>query len=93
MLNYFEVLVFSFLSGNHDMHMKNFAILYRSDELVLSPAYDLINTALGFPKDNDDMAMMVSGRKRNRTVWGCTGTGAGPAQLQMIAGRPNVFCK
>lgn len=63
LLNYYELLVFSFLSGNSDMHMKNFSILYKGEEIVLSPAYDLINSALVFPKDKDDMAMMLSGRK------------------------------
>lgn len=63
LLAYFELLVFSFLSGNSDMHMKNFSILYQGEEIVLSPAYDLINSALVFPNDKDDMAMMLSGRK------------------------------
>jgi serine/threonine-protein kinase HipA len=64
-INYFELLVFSFLSGNSDMHMKNFSILYQNDQISLSPAYDLINSTLVFPKDKDDMAMLLSGRKRN----------------------------
>ncbi|RZM01663.1 MAG: type II toxin-antitoxin system HipA family toxin, partial [Pedobacter sp.] len=68
LLNYYELLVFSFLSGNSDMHMKNFSILYQGDEIVLSPAYDLINSALVFPKDKDDMAMMLSGRKSKITL-------------------------
>jgi serine/threonine-protein kinase HipA len=65
LFTYFELLVFSFLSGNSDMHMKNFAILYPGNEIVLSPAYDLVNSALVFPKDKDDMAILLSGKKRN----------------------------
>ncbi|TDQ07489.1 HipA domain-containing protein [Pedobacter metabolipauper] len=64
-LNYFELLVFSFLSGNSDMHMKNFSILYSGDQIILSPAYDLINSSLIFPDDKDDVALFLSGRKRN----------------------------
>jgi len=64
-VRYFELLVFCFLSGNSDMHMKNFAILYSGDEIILSPAYDLINSALVFPKDKDDTAMLLSGKKKN----------------------------
>lgn len=64
-LNYFELLVFSFLSGNNDMHMKNFSILYQDDNIMLSPAYDLINSTLVFPKDQDDTALLLSGKKRN----------------------------
>lgn len=65
LVTYFERLVFCFLSGNNDMHMKNFAILYSGDEIILSPAYDLINSNLVFPADKDDVAMLLSGRKRN----------------------------
>lgn len=65
LLAYYELLVFSFLSGNSDMHLKNFSILYQGEEIVLSPAYDLINSALVYPKDKDDMALMLSGRKIN----------------------------
>ena len=64
-LNYFEILLFSFLSGNNDMHMKNFSILYSGDQIKLSPAYDLINSALVFPSDRDDTALLLSGCKVN----------------------------
>lgn len=64
-LAYFELLVFSFLSGNSDMHMKNFSILYQGDQIVLSPAYDLVSSALVFPEDKEEMALLLSGRKRN----------------------------
>lgn len=63
LLTFFELLVFSFISGNNDMHLKNFSILYQGDDIVLSPAYDLINSSLVFPKDKDDMALLLSGRK------------------------------
>lgn len=63
--NYFEILVFSFLSGNNDMHMKNFSILYSGNEINLSPAYDLINSTLVFPADKEEMALLLSGRKTN----------------------------
>jgi serine/threonine-protein kinase HipA len=62
-INYFEILVFSFLSGNNDMHMKNFSVLYFEDQVALSPAYDLINSALVFSEDKDEMALLLSGRK------------------------------
>jgi serine/threonine-protein kinase HipA len=63
LLAYYELLVFSFLSGNSDMHMKNFSILYAGEEVVLSPGYDLINSALVYPNDKDDIALLLSGRK------------------------------
>lgn len=62
-LNYFELLVFSFVSGNNDMHMKNFSLIQTQNEILLSPAYDLINVALINPSDKEDMALLLNGRK------------------------------
>lgn len=47
------------------MHMKNFSILYSDKEILLSPAYDLINSYLVFPQDKDDTALLLDGRKSN----------------------------
>lgn len=66
-INYFEILVFSFLSGNNDMHMKNFSFIYSNDadKISLSPAYDFINAKLINPKDDEDTALLLNGRKKN----------------------------
>lgn len=66
-INYFERLMFSFLTGNNDMHMKNFSILHQNNEISLAPAYDLINANLINPKDNEDLAMTFNGHKRKIT--------------------------
>ena len=59
LVNYFELLMFSFLSGNNDMHMKNFSVVHRQGEILLSPAYDLIN-----PKDREDVALSLNGKMK-----------------------------
>ncbi|WP_246254177.1 HipA domain-containing protein [Pedobacter foliorum] len=64
LVNYFELLVFSFLSGNNDMHMKNFSVVHKQDEILLSPAYDLINSNLINPKDKEDVALNLNGKKK-----------------------------
>lgn len=64
LVNYFELLIFSFLSGNNDMHMKNFSVLHRQDQILLSPAYDLINSNLINPKDKEDVALSLNGKKK-----------------------------
>lgn len=63
-INYFELLIFCFLSGNNDMHMKNFSVLHIKNEIRLSPAYDLINSNLINPKDKEDVAMTLNGKKK-----------------------------
>ena len=67
-LTFFEVALFSFLTGNADMHLKNFSLLdYRTGMTGLSPAYDLLSTRLVIPEkdDNEEMALTLNGRKRN----------------------------
>ncbi|HEX9510252.1 MAG TPA: HipA domain-containing protein [Puia sp.] len=64
-LRYFELLVFCYLTGNNDMHLKNFSLLYLEDSIALSPAYDLLNVNLVFPKDTEETALLLGGKKKN----------------------------
>jgi len=64
-LKYFELLLFCYLSGNNDMHLKNFSIIHNSYSIDFSPAYDLVNVNLVFPKDQEEMALLLNGRKKN----------------------------
>lgn len=63
-LNFFEVVLFSYLTGNADMHLKNFSLLEQAGVgMVLSPAYDLVNTALVNPADKEELALTLNGKK------------------------------
>ena len=63
LVNFMQVLLFSFVTGNNDMHLKNFS-LYRPKALYqLSPAYDLLNVAIANPKDKEQMALSINGKK------------------------------
>ena len=67
-VNFFELVLFSFLTGNADMHLKNFSLLEQPGlGMVLSPAYDLVNTALVHPADEEEMALTLNGRKKKLT--------------------------
>lgn len=64
-LNFFELVVFCFLTGNNDMHLKNFTLIHQSDRTIsLSPAYDLLNVNLVFPNDSEELALTLNGKKR-----------------------------
>ncbi|MBU3676622.1 MAG: HipA domain-containing protein [Chitinophagaceae bacterium] len=64
LVNYFEILLFSFLTGNADMHLKNFSLLERPGVgMALSPAYDLLNTTLVNPADKEELALTLNGKK------------------------------
>lgn len=63
LVNFMQVLLFSFVTGNNDMHLKNFS-LYRPKALYqLSPAYDLLNVAIANTKDKEEMALSINGKK------------------------------
>lgn len=67
-LNFFELVLFCYLTGNNDMHLKNFTLIHHPDRTVsLSPAYDLLNVNLVFPDDLDDLALTLNGKKRKIT--------------------------
>jgi len=63
-LTYFELVLFSFLTGNNDMHLKNFSVLHRNAGIGLSPAYDLLNVNLLNPQDDDELALTINGKKK-----------------------------
>jgi serine/threonine-protein kinase HipA len=68
-LRFFEILIFSFLVGNADMHLKNFSLITTADEDVsLSPAYDLLATLLLTTSDHEELALSVSGKKSNLKI-------------------------
>jgi serine/threonine-protein kinase HipA len=67
-VNFFEQLLFSFLTGNADMHLKNFSLIKQTGiGYKLSPAYDMVATALVNPKDDEDLALTLNGKKKKIT--------------------------
>jgi len=65
-IRFFELALFSFITGNSDMHLKNFSFIRNEDdEIMLSPAYDLLSTKLLIPKDKEDLALPLNGKKSN----------------------------
>ena len=63
-LNYFEHVLFSYLTGNNDMHLKNFAVLYQDSGINFSPAFDLLNVNLINPADDEELALTLNGKKK-----------------------------
>lgn len=63
---FWEIVLFSWITGNSDMHCKNFSLIDRKNgDYVLSPAYDLLAVLLADPADTEEMAMsfIVGGPK------------------------------
>ncbi len=63
-VRFFELGLFCFLTGNSDMHLKNFSLLENdSGGWELSPAYDLVPVRLVLPEDPEELALTLNGKK------------------------------
>ncbi|MBL1278708.1 MAG: HipA domain-containing protein [Fluviicola sp.] len=63
-LNFFELVLFNFIIGNADMHLKNFSMLENRDgNFTLSPAYDLVSTFLVIDNEDEQMSLTLNGKK------------------------------
>ncbi len=60
----FEITLFSYLTGNNDMHLKNFSMLLSNGKWTLAPAYDLLNVSIVLPEDDEELALTLGGKKK-----------------------------
>jgi serine/threonine-protein kinase HipA len=67
-ISFFELAVFSFLTGNNDMHLKNFSMIESASGWVLAPAYDLLNVSIVFPEDTEELALTLEGKKKKLKI-------------------------
>ena len=64
-VNFYELVLFCYLTGNNDMHLKNFSLLKdESKEYSLCPAYDLVASELVIQGDDEELALNLNGKKR-----------------------------
>lgn len=68
LLRFFELNLFCFLTGNSDMHLKNFSLLRsptrgKTMRTLLAPAYDLLNTSIVLEEDREETALTLNGKK------------------------------
>ena len=61
---FLELAVFSFLTGNNDMHLKNFSLIESPSGWILAPAYDLLNVSILLPEDTEELALTLDGKKK-----------------------------
>lgn len=67
-VRYFEIAIFSFLTGNSDMHLKNFSLIHNEyGHWELSSAYDLLPVKVILPEDTEEMALTINGKKNRLT--------------------------
>ena len=62
LVNFWEHVVFSWIVGNADMHLKNFSLISeKPGKYVLTPTYDQVSTAIVMPEDTDELALPLNG--------------------------------
>lgn len=61
----FKIVLFNFLIGNEDMHLKNYSIIIRNGKVELSPAYDLLNSSIVLRGDIEEIALTINGKRSN----------------------------
>jgi serine/threonine-protein kinase HipA len=65
-IHFLEMALFGFITGNADMHLKNFSMIRDlENQYRLSPAYDMVSTVLALPDDTEQMALTLNA-KRNK---------------------------
>ena len=64
-VNFYELVLFCFLTGNNDMHLKNFSLLKNVElNYNLCPAYDLVASELVVEADDEELALNINGKKK-----------------------------
>ncbi len=68
LLDFWKRLLFCYLIGNADMHLKNWSLLEMGNLkgiFSLSPCYDFLNTRLAIPKEKIDIGLTINGKSLN----------------------------
>lgn len=65
LVNFWEQVVFAWIVGNADMHLKNFSLIRQKKETyILTPTYDQVSTAIVMPEDTEELALSLNGWKK-----------------------------
>ena len=65
LVNFWQQTLFCWLTGNADMHLKNFSLYSpEKEQYMLTPAYDMLCTALAIPEDKEELALTLNAKKR-----------------------------
>lgn len=68
-INFWEQVVFSWIVGNADMHLKNFSLIsQKPGKYLLTPTYDQISTAVIMPEDTEELALSLNGFQKKLMV-------------------------
>lgn len=63
--DFFKRILFCFVTGNEDMHLKNFSLITKNGKTTLAPIYDFLNSTIAIINPNEEIALPLKGKKSN----------------------------
>ena len=63
--DFFKRILFCFITGNEDMHLKNFSVITKAGKTNLTPVYDFINSSISINNPQEELALSLKGKKSN----------------------------
>lgn len=69
--DFFKRVLFCFITGNEDMHLKNFSVITKAGKTTLAPVYDFLNSSISIKNPQEELALSLKGKKSNfkATEW------------------------
>lgn len=62
---FFKRIIFCYVTGNEDMHLKNFSLITKNGKTTLTPTYDLLNSSIAIKNPDEEIALTLKGKKNN----------------------------
>ncbi|WP_026976890.1 HipA domain-containing protein [Flavobacterium tegetincola] len=63
--DFFKRILFCYVTGNEDMHLKNFSLITKDGKTTLTPVYDFLNSTISLKNPQEEMALTLKGKKSN----------------------------
>jgi len=63
--DFFKRILFCYLTGNEDMHLKNFSLITKNGKTILAPIYDFLNSTIAVKNPKEEIALTLKGKKSN----------------------------
>ncbi|MFV0565645.1 MAG: HipA domain-containing protein [Flavobacteriaceae bacterium] len=63
--DFFKRVLFCFITGNEDMHLKNFSLITKKGKTTLAPVYDFLNSSIAVKNPKEEIALTLKGKKSN----------------------------
>lgn len=63
--DFFKRILFCYVTGNEDMHLKNFSLITKNEKITLTPVYDFLNSSITIKNPEEEIALTLKGKKSN----------------------------